>query len=420
MARKFCARLHRYVGLAMAANLIVVGLTGSLLAFNSELNRIITPNLFPPVHDGVPLDFATLAERAEVLVPQAKVVGVNTESGVALIGMKPLISPETGKSFVLNFNQLFLDPVTGAELGRRQVTDFPTQADNIMPFIYRLHEALALNETGKWILGITALVWTMDCFISFYLTLPAMRCKRAKRKKASTCLPENEEFPSKRGFLSRWKTAWLVKWQASIYRLNYDLHRAGGLWLWIVLLVFAWSSVYFNLKSVYDPATRMVFDYAPTIWDTPKLAKPLENPKLNWREAQRLAVRHLAEQAALHDFTVNRPFAMYLNSQLGYYVYWSNSSRDMRNRHGNTAIAIDANTGEFKGLNLPTGEHNGNTVTSWLIALHMADVFGMPYRIFVCILGLLIVMLSVTGVYIWWKKLKARQASRVRRNATEH
>jgi uncharacterized iron-regulated membrane protein len=38
----------------------------------------------------------------------------------------------------------------------------------------------------------------------------------------------------------------------------------------------------------------------------------------------------------------------------------------------------------------------------------MADVFGLPYRIFVCVLGLIITMLSVTGVYIWWKKHKAR------------
>ena len=59
-------------------------------------------------------------------------------------------------------------------------------------------------------------------------------------------------------------------------------------------------------------------------------------------------------------------------------------------------------------LDLPTGEHSGNTVTYWLRALHMADVFGLPYRIFVCVLGLIITMLSVTGVYIWWKKRKAR------------
>jgi len=59
-------------------------------------------------------------------------------------------------------------------------------------------------------------------------------------------------------------------------------------------------------------------------------------------------------------------------------------------------------------LELPVGEHSGNTVSAWLYALHMADVFGLPYRIFVCVLGLIITMLTLTGVYIWWKKRKAR------------
>jgi uncharacterized iron-regulated membrane protein len=39
----------------------------------------------------------------------------------------------------------------------------------------------------------------------------------------------------------------------------------------------------------------------------------------------------------------------------------------------------------------------------------MANVFGMPYRIFVCALGLLIAPLSNTGVNIWWRKRQARK-----------
>ena len=50
-------------------------------------------------------------------------------------------------------------------------------------------------------------------------------------------------------------------------------------------------------------------------------------------------------------------------------------------------------------------------MTTWLIELHMANLFGLPYRIFVCVLGLVIVMLSVTGVYIWWKKRRRALAS---------
>jgi uncharacterized iron-regulated membrane protein len=56
----------------------------------------------------------------------------------------------------------------------------------------------------------------------------------------------------------------------------------------------------------------------------------------------------------------------------------------------------------------------------WLICLHITDVFGMPYQIFVCVLGLVIALLSVTGVYIWWKKSRAQKFSKAHRSmATE-
>jgi uncharacterized iron-regulated membrane protein len=44
-------------------------------------------------------------------------------------------------------------------------------------------------------------------------------------------------------------------------------------------------------------------------------------------------------------------------------------------------------------------------------ALHMAQVFGWPYRLFVALLGVAVAMLSVTGVLIWLKKKRARQAA---------
>ncbi|MDP3330792.1 MAG: PepSY-associated TM helix domain-containing protein [Methylococcaceae bacterium] len=88
------------------------------------------------------------------------------------------------------------------------------------------------------------------------------------------------------------------------------------------------------------------------------------------------------------------------------------SSRDIQDKQGNTRIFFDANTGEQRLQLLPSGQYNGNTITSWLTALHMANVFGMPYRIFVCVLGLAIIMLSVTGVIIWLRKRRAARLSK--------
>ena len=101
---------------------------------------------------------------------------------------------------------------------------------------------------------------------------------------------------------------------------------------------------------------------------------------------------------------------MYVSASNAYQYEVSN--RDLFERSpqgGGTTVTFDADTGAFVEFFQPTGEHVGNTIESWLYALHMARIFGFPYRIFVCALGLVLVMLSATGVYIWWKKRKAQR-----------
>jgi uncharacterized iron-regulated membrane protein len=46
-------------------------------------------------------------------------------------------------------------------------------------------------------------------------------------------------------------------------------------------------------------------------------------------------------------------------------------------------------------------EGAGQIISRWLDWLHMAQVFGLPMQIFVCIMGLVITTLSVTGDTIW-------------------
>ncbi|PWB79473.1 MAG: peptidase [Methylocystaceae bacterium] len=385
MIRSLLVRLHRWIGLTMAGFLIVVGVTGGLLAFWNELNHWLTPDIYPGPHAGVELSAATLARRAEALVPQGRATQVYLGYvGTAWVTMEPRDNEPP-----LGFDHIYLDNVSGAELGRLQFGAPPTTLAGVMPFVYKLHYALAAGATGEWILGLVALAWTIDCFIAFYLTLPP------------------QKGSSRRSFFEQWKAAWRVKWRGSTYRVNFDLHRAGGLWLWAMLLVFAWSSVHFNMGSVYKSVMSAALDYPQPI-PAPKPrdegGKPLE-----WEEAQLVAERLMAEQARAHGFTIERPISLYYRPGAGAYSYNVRSDRDVGDRYGSTRILFDAYTGDLWTLHLPSGQHSGVTVTAWLSALHMANVFGRSYQIFVCFFGLVIVMLSVTGIYIWHKKRNARR-----------
>lgn len=399
MIRGIFVFLHRWIGLLMAVFLVIVGLTGSLLAFHDELDRFFAPQLFAkPRPSEAPLDLATLAERAAPLVPHANLVSVSMkEPDQAHILFRPKTDPATGKPYDLGFDRFYVDPWTGAELGRRRSGDLSEGMINFMPFIYRLHDTLLVKGTGTLILGIVAVFWTLDCFNGFYLTLPV----------------------SLSGFWRKWKIAWLVKRGAGTYRLNLDLHRASGLWLWPILFIFAWSSVMFNLLPVYDwtmsrlTARHSLFDGLEKLKNMPKRATnavPALDPRAALEAAQRLA----AKQAKKQGRGAPEPMSLTYTDRMGVYMYGARSSapRDGFLEELPTVVIIDGDTGAPADIHIPAATRD--LVDRWLAALHTARVFGLPYKIFVCVLGVVITMLSATGVYIWWKKRSARYFRKTR------
>lgn len=389
MTRHLWLLVHRYAGLLMACFLVIVGLTGSLLAFRNDIDRLASPRFYAKPQPGVAqLDFASLTDRAEALVPQGQAYWIVALPDQILVSFIPRKNFETGKPWKLDLAWLYLDPWTGRELGRVKPGESgPSWLTNP---IVTLHATLFLGGTGFWILGIVALIWTADCFIGFYLTLPASAGR----------------------FWQRWKVAWQVKWRASAFRVNFDLHRASGLWLWPALLVLALSSVMFNLPALYHRLTDAILDYRPPPDDGMSMSPTGEErpPRIDFRTALSTARRLMAEQAASHGFSVERPGVFQYEYDHHAYFYNVKSSRDVWDFDHNsfTTITFDADTGALRSLNIPTGEHTGNTILTWLTGLHQAWVFGLPYRIFLCALGLVIAMLSYTGVYIWWRKRQER------------
>jgi uncharacterized iron-regulated membrane protein len=303
--RPIFTRLHRWAGLTTAGFLLIAGLTGSLLAFEHELEALLNPHLFLVTRTaGAPppaaLDPFELRERAQRLVPQADVneIVFRPQPGQsAMFWLTPRTDPDTGKPFELAADQLFVDPATGAELGRRQwgalISSGRIHPENLVPFLWRVHSSLVLPDPwGIWLFGAIAIVWTLDCFIGFYLTLP--RLQRAQRP-----------------FLMRWKPAWLIKWHSGAYRINLDLHRSLGLWLWAMLLIYAWSSVMLNLRQeVYTPVMSLAFEFSKA--DDPARAKtaPETCARLVRRPCRRPTRNEPpGSRARLHDQLRGQPLA---------------------------------------------------------------------------------------------------------------
>lgn len=400
MGRSVAVLLHRYAGLYIACYLALIGLAGSLIVFYDELDRALTPEFHRAERLAERLDAVSLILRAQQLAPQARATDIILQErpgDTTLIRMEPRIDPETGRPFQLDFTEIYLDPYSGEERGRRRFGDLSQGVKNLMPFIYRFRYSLALGDFGVKLLGTTALIWTFDCFLGFYLTLPPLSPKGRER--------------ARRGWLSRWRVAWGIKFSSPV-RALFDIHRAAGLWLWILLLIFAWSSVSFNLRDeVYTPVMRSILPFSAVQKAEPPVAEATADfMPLDWAaslQRGRAVMKSLRDE---HGFDIEHEASLAVDRERGVYVYSVHSSLDIATSEGQTTATFSAKDGSFLTFDAPRSRYAGNTVTNWLAALHKGRVLGLPYKICICLLGLFVTTLALTGVFIWWKKFVARQA----------
>lgn len=402
--RQLWVILHRWAGLTIALFLAVAGVTGALLAFTDELEPLAAPAVFkaaPPVPGAVPRDPFDLRDAVLARYPGAVITRVPMEAEAhrsLRLGVQRR-DPDSGDlgPYADDWGELFVNPYTGQETGRRRWGDIGQGTVNLIPFLYRLHYELALGEWGRLAFGFAALIWTIDCFVGFYLTLPTGLLRKRNRGEKSR--------------LARWKPSWLMRWRSSSYKITFDLHRAGGLWIWPMLLVFAWSGVALSLPQAYDPVMRQI-GYQPI---TEGIAPPQTGDGGPGEDLRAAAIRGqtLARQAAQSGKVTidpSGPASIVYYPEYGVYLYRFTSEASVSRNYGDSMVIFSALTGEPLKTVLPRHENAGNALNAWLEALHMAAVWGLPYKVAVSVIGLMVTMLSVTGVLIWTKKRVARLA----------
>lgn len=383
LTRRTWLLAHRWAGLFMALFLVVAGVTGAVIAFHAEVDRWLNPHLLAVEQRGESLPPAILLEAASQHVSDGIVYSMDLRRGPRESAAFGIAARPGAGAHEPTFNVIYLDPYTGAFLGGRHAGAMKLDREHIVGLLYELHYTLMLPEPwGRWLFGIVAIVWTLDCFVGFYLTLPRTR----------------------RAFFRRWRNAWLVRWTASAARMNFDLHRAAALWTWAMLLVLAVSSVQLNLhREVFQPLLGMLLPVRNVRAELASHAPPAGYAPLAWDTALERG-RALMRTHALRDgFTVEQETSLSLSAQRGVYAYRVRSTLDIDNRYGRTMIYLSAVDGRELAF-----EHSrqaaGNLVVRWLAMLHFGHVWGLPFRTFVCVMGIVVALLSVTGVIVWWRK----------------
>lgn len=397
--RPILVLLHRWCGLFIALFLFTAGLTGAVISWDHELDEWLNPHLFDAQSAGPARDPLQLVDALEARDPRLQVsfMPLALEPGHALgIFVDPRIDPATGKAYKLGFNQLGVDPVTGDIQGQREWGAISLSRENLLPFLYKLHYSLHIPEgfgieLGVLFFGIVAIVWCLDCLVALWLSFPNLRS---------------------------WRKSFAFRWRQGGYKLNFDLHRSGGVWVWLLLLILAVTSVSMNLeRQVVRPLVELFSPLTPSPFAsrTPVTLDEQIVPQLDRRQAIAVAsaeARRLGWQAP--------PGGLFHSAEFGVYGVGFYAPGDDHGSAGlgNPWIYVDSRSGELAGAHVPGTGSAGDIFLQAQFPLHSGRIIGLPGRILVSLLGLVVAGLSLTGLVIWAKKRRSRVLADQRSRAT--
>ena len=429
--RRICLWIHRYTGLVMAGFLIVAGLTGALLAFHDELDNVFNHQLAQIERQDAPqLPIATLHDKVVAAYPEYNFSSMPTSLKAdksAVFSVDRVRGQSAKNQPKAPFQEVYINPYNGNILGTRDKDEWAWR--NTMWKVFWLHRDLLLGDIGKLLLGVIALLWTINCFIGFYLTLP-----RTVKKSHET---HRKTVKKRASFIKRWLSAWKIRRKTNTFKLNYDVHHAFGLWLWLMLFVIAWSSVGFNLKSVYQPVMQAVVGLESREGKEGKEGKEREKGKSHKSDkfsAQVLpnvtpvinatadivnkanSIEYVSKQANIaaqkNGVTVQKLLGIRWVAEDNQWQMRFKTDKDIGTHGGASSITVDAATGKVEKVNFGYQSSFGTKADQWLSTLHMGHishgVSHLAYQIFLALIGLAVVVLSGTGVYLWAKGRQQR------------
>lgn len=444
--RELFVTLHRWMGLATAGFLFVLGLSGALLSWGYEIDEALNPELYAATRGEAPfksgLELAAIVEADDA---RARVTGLPMayERGrPAIIEVAAGGEKTGGPRSLLGYNQVFVDPVTGRIMGRRNLGDTGFSRPAFVPLVYALHYTFNFSFQGpswfgssNWytrrLFGAVGAIWAINCLIGFYVTWPQRRAKKPAAKPV-------DGLPTGPSFWKLWKPAWKVAWNKGAYRVTFDLHRAFALWALAFLFLQGFSSMgvmnvmqrnvvvpflaLFGSHPTPGPFTGWYHDLGfrgPFGWNYQRkpVQKPVAEPLLGFADALRIGAVEAAKrgwQEPVGRILYTTQISEFYPGNAGVYrVRFFVPGEDARFTTNITSnqlkeLHVDAVDGSIVGSRVPWQGTVTDIVLQQAFPLHSSVIYGYWGRVICFVLGVGTAMLSVTGVVIWFKKRQAR------------
>jgi uncharacterized iron-regulated membrane protein len=357
--RSTLLKIHLWLGLAAALFLVVLGLTGSVMAFEDDIVHWTHPELFYVKTRVHTLPEQELIRAAEKRFAPARVGWVQVFRQANLARVMQM----TGSRSV------FINPYNGSVLGSIQ-GDFAINP--ILGYIHQTHLRLVPNPRAAPGLAAVGKVVVSYAGLILCLLVPT-------------------------GLILFWRTRRTsIKWTASWFRVCFDTHHVIGLYASLFLLVAALTGIMIG----FDSGEKAI--YAVTGSHRPAFARPPQSkpaPGTTPITADRaIEIAHGAiANASLAGISVpGNPTAA-----------WTILLRvpEETSEAVHSSVTVDQYSGEIRQVRNFLTDSTGYRVIRLNRSIHTGDIWGLPTHILVSVSSLALVAMAATGIVIWWKKL---------------
>jgi uncharacterized iron-regulated membrane protein len=353
--RKLLFNLHLYLALVLGLFVVVIGVTGSIIAFEGDIDRITNSNLF------------TVQPQGQMLPASELLAAANTAANKAAPGQKVSTirlpqSPDASVTFnIRGGQQFFLNPYTGAVIGSRN-------GDTWLNSIHQLHIRLLMGQSGKNVVaGVTAILLFLVAS-GIYLWWPLKRAS--------------------------------VDWKGNGRRVAFDLHNAAGIYASAILFIAGITGVVIHYDDELEQWLHKSAGTAKVIRTVPSAPAPPDAHKLDATQALQTALAAMPGTKALSITAPANP--------KGAFVIALHYPEDLT-PGGRSFITIDQYTGKALVSQDSRSVAWGTRTIIYNRAIHTGDIFGYTSKIVMSLTCLLLISQAITGYFLWWKKLRAKQ-----------
>jgi uncharacterized iron-regulated membrane protein len=264
---------------------------------------------------------------------------------------------------------VFVNSYDGTVLGR--MTE-PTSTQTTLSYIHQFHLRLtpnprgwpSLSKAGKVIVSFAGLILCFQVAIGIYLWWHTKRSS--------------------------------VRWKGSWFRVSFDAHHALGLYGGVFLFIAGFTGVLIG----FDFAEEVIYGMTHSA----HFAPPRPPPSTVMAGAHAIGADRALKLArqAMPDATV-AGFVVPLSAKASYTVLMRVPEETSESVH--SFVNIDQYSGNVLHVQNFKTDSLGYRVIRFNRSIHTGDVLGLPTHIIVSLSSLLLVVMVITGVVIWWKKL---------------